>query len=141
MGRRKRRAQAQELRSSFLIPNSFQTPKSHKGSADLWATAASADLLHWALVACRSSQVAGCPGCNISEIRDPIFRDRSSSLVARDLGIPLCLLTYFTLPYILSYLPPWPSEKRLYVGSRSPREKRKSNRCPLTVERATELAS
>ena len=33
-------------RQASSPPNSFQTPLNHKGSADLWATAASADLLN-----------------------------------------------------------------------------------------------
>ena len=53
-----------------------------------------------------------------SEIRDPRFRNRSSSLVARDLEISLCFLYLLTLLTYFTYLPVW---KRILRSSPSPR--------------------
>ena len=53
---------------------------------------------------------------------------RRSSLAARNLGIPLCLLTYFTLLTLLTYFTYLPVSKCIFSPSRCPREKRDERR-------------
>ena len=70
----------------------------------LWSTAASADLFHWrTAIGGRRSAIGDRPsGIGYGDHRST-DGGRRSSLVARSLGIPLCLLIYFTYLAYLTY--------------------------------------
>ena len=110
-------------------------PKNHKGSADLWATAASADLFHLSLVARRSVDVARRSSSLVAHILEfldgrrtataegrPAGGEHRSSLLALNLHYAylLTLLTLLTLPY-LPYLLYW-WLFTLFIRSRSPKD-------------------